>query len=455
MSQRRESRGARRGLSLALAVGVLGAAGCTGDDEPEEPAGSCTTTWTRDYQGGSSGADEALSVWASSKGAVYLAGYDRGTLGQTNIEPSGNSRAVVLRFLANGNLDRTEVVDTAGTDTAEHIVGNESLELLTVAGRTSGALENFTNRGQFDLFVMQLDAKGNKKRAVQQGNERPQHPLKVAVHPDGSVFVAGYEDLFVQNRVVLDSENGFVTRINRDGNNFASTAAWKFQSTQVDNPDRLTGFTASPGAEHLFASGFKFFPDPEGPNGAFVRSLDPATGAVRWTTSIAPVATEADELLVTPNNELLLAGSSQMPLEPDVPVVGEVDVFLALLEPDTGALRWLRMVGTQGSELATAMARAPNGDVYVAGITTGSFPGFTNQGGRDLFVLRFSADGRPTGVWQRGTPGNDLATALWVDPCGRVFLAGSTEGSLVPNTQNLGSRDMFLLKVTVAEQPPL
>jgi hypothetical protein len=442
-------------MGLVLAVGVVGAVGCTGGEEPQEPAGTCHTAWTQDYQGGSASSDEALSVWASSTGAVYVAGYDRGTLGQTNIEPSGNSRAVVLRFLANGTLDRTEVTDTSGTDTAEHIIGNEAQELLTAVGRTNGALENSTNRGQFDLFVVQLDAKGNKKRIVQQGNERPQHPLKVAVNPGGDVFVAGYEDLYVQNRVVLDSENGFVTRINRDGNGFASTHAWKFVSTQVDNPDRLTGFAASPSADSLYTSGFKFFPDNEGPSGAFVHALNPANGTVRWSTVLAPVATEADELLVTPENTLLLAGSSQLPLEPGVPVVGEIDIFLALLETGSGEVRWLRQVGTTGSELATAMARAPNGDIYVAGSTLGSFPGFSNQGMKDLFVVRFSADGRQTGVWQKGSAGNDQATALYVDPCGRVFLAGYTEGSLVPGRQNLGSRDMFLLKIDVAEPRPL
>ncbi len=444
-------------MGLVLAMGVVGAVGCTGGEEPEEPAGSCTTAWTQDYQGGTGSADEALSVWASSTGAVYLAGYENGTLGQTNIEPSGNSRAVVKRFLANGTLDRTEITDTSGTDTAEHIIGSETQEMLTAVGRTNGALENSTNAGQFDLFVTQLDAKGNKKRTVQLGNERPQHPLKIAAHPNGHVFVAGYEDMYVQNRVVLDSENGFVTRINKDASGaFSSTAAWKTMSTQVDNPDRWTGFAASPSADTLYISGFKFFPDNEGPSGAFVRSMDPATGAFGWTTSIAPVATEADELLVIPNNKLLLAGSSQLPLEPGVPVVGEIDIFLAQLDAGTGELLWLRQAGTTGSELTTALARSPtNGDIYVAGSTLGSFPGFTNQGARDLFVVRFNADGRQTGVWQKGTAGNDQATAIYVDPCGRVFLAGYTEGSLVQGKQNLGSRDMFLLKVNVANTQSL
>ncbi|MCY1043790.1 hypothetical protein OV208_20895 [Corallococcus sp. bb12-1] len=457
MSQHRESRGARKGMGLVLAVGVLGTVGCTGEEDPQEPAGTCQTAWRQDYQGGSSSADEALSIWAGSSGAVYVAGYDRGNLGQTNIEPSGNSRAVVLRFLPNGTLDRTEITDTGGTDVAEHITGSETQELLTVVGRTTGALENATNRGQFDLFVTQLDGKGNKQRTVQQGDERPQHPMKVAVHPNGSVFVAGFDDMFVQGRVVLDSENGFVTRINREGNGFASTAAWKFASTLASNPDRLTGFATSPNADALYSSGFKFFADSEGPGGAFVRRHDPANGSAVWTTAIAPVATEADELLVTPDNKLLLAGSSMLPLEEGVPIAGEVDVFLAQLNPGDGQVQWIRTVGTQGSEQTTALARAPNGDIYVAGSTLGAFPGFTHQGARDLFVLRFSADGRLLGTLQRGTSGNDQATALWVDPCGRVFIAGYTEGALVPGIQHQGSRDMFLLKVDVPQlqTPPL
>jgi hypothetical protein len=407
---------------------------------------TCTSPWVGDRQEGTATSDETLSVWVDGDGDIYTTGYAGGRVGETNIEPSGNSRAVVARYAADGRLRWRRDIDTAGTDTAEHVTGGRERGTVRVVGRTTGTLEGQTQGGQFDVFLMELDAEGHTLSTLQHGDARPQHPLKVAVDSAGHVVVAGYDDLFVQNRVVLDAENGFVARFTQPPEG-PLALDWRVRSQLVDNPDRLTGLALSPAEDAVFTSGFKFFPDDEGPGGAFVRRLDSAEGAPRWTTFLAPVGTEADELLMTPEGGLLLAGSTQLALEPGVPAVGEVDVILALLDPDSGEVRWLRQVGTPRSELALALARAPNGDVYVAGDTLGSFPGFTHQGGRDLFVLRFSAKGVLLGAWQHGTPANDHVTGLAVDACGNALVTGYTEGSLVPGAEHQGSRDAFLLRV--------
>ncbi|MBN8226846.1 hypothetical protein JYK02_04905 [Corallococcus macrosporus] len=418
-----------------------------GFDGGSEDAGpvTCASPWRGDRQEGTAGADETLSVWVSKAGDLYTAGYWEGVLGATNIEPSGDSRAVVTRYSADGQVLWRKRLDTAGTDTAEHVVGGREDGTVRVVGRTTGALEGHGNGGQFDVFLLELDGEGNLLHTAQQGDERPQHPVKVAVDARGRGVVVGHDDLFVQNRVSLDMENGFVARFPAPGG--PEGPSWRVRSQVVDNPDRLTGLALSPDGESLFTSGFRFFADEEGPGGAFVQRHDPEDGHVLWTSVIAPTGTEADELLLTPDHQLLLAGSSQMALEPGVPVVGETDVFLARLEPDSGQVQWVRQVGTRDGDRTMALSLAPNGDVLVAGDTLGSFPGFVNQGGSDLFVLRFSADGRLLGTWQQGTPMDDHVTGLAVDPCGNAVLVGSTEGGLVAGSPPLGSRDTFLLRL--------
>ncbi|RKH17413.1 hypothetical protein D7X74_12580 [Corallococcus sp. CA047B] len=420
--------------------------------EPDAGPVTCASPWQGDRQEGTAAADEALSVWVSETGDLYTAGYWDGRLGESNIEPSGDSRAVITRHAADGRILWRRLIDTAGTDTAEHVVGGRERGTVRVVGRTTGALEGHANGGQFDVFLLRLDGEGNTLHAVQHGDERPQHPAKVAVDSADQVVVAGYDDLFVQNKVSLDAENGFVARFPAPAPG-PLAPSWRVRSQVVDNPDRLTGLALTPDGDALFTSGFRFFDDEEGPGGAFVQRRDPADGHVVWTSVIAPTGTEADELLLTPDHRLLLAGSSQMALEPGVPVVGEADVFLALLEPDSGQVQWLRQVGTRDSDQATALARAPNGDVYVAGDTLGGFPGFTNQGGRDVFVLRFSAEGRLLGTWQQGTPQEDHVAGLAVDACGNAVVVGSTEGGLVPGSPPLGSRDAFLLRLAPPTLP--
>lgn len=424
-------------------------AGVDGGDAGAPDAGpvTCASPWEGDRQEGTAAADETLSVWLGESGDLYTAGYWGGVLGQTNIEPSGDARAVVSRYAPNGRLRWRRSLDTAGTDTAEHVVGSGAHGTVRVVGRTTGALEGQANGGQFDLFLLELDAEGNTLSAVQQGDERPQHPVKVAVDVRGRVVVVGHDDLFVRNRVSLDADNGFVARYAEPAAEVPPELSWRLRSQVVDNPDRLTGLALSPEGEALFTSGFRFFTDEEGPGGAFVQRREPGTGQVLWTRLIAPAGTEADELLLTPDGQLLLAGTSQMALEPDVPAAGEADVVLALLEPDAGQVRWVRQVGTERTDRATSLARASNGDLYVAGDTLGAFPGFTNLGGSDLFVLRFSAEGRLLGTWQQGTPLDDHVTGLAVDACGNAVVVGSTEGALVPGVTPQGSRDTFLLRL--------
>ncbi|WP_375760075.1 hypothetical protein [Corallococcus exercitus] len=83
----------------------------------------------------------------------------------------------------------------------------------------------------------------------------------------------------------------------------------------------------------------------------------------------------------------------------------------------------------------------------------GGFPGFTNQGGSDLFELRFSEEGRLLGTWQQGTPLDDHVTGLAVNACGNAMVVSSTEGSLVPGSPPQGSRDAFRMRLPPPTPP--
>jgi hypothetical protein len=63
-----------------------------------------------------------------------------------------------------------------------------------------------------------------------------------------------------------------------------------------------------------------------------------------------------------------------------------------------------------------------------------------------MFAVRFSPDGEVLERWQRGTPGDDTPHAAAVDGCGRLFVAGTTDGALLPGAQQ-GGQDMVLLRV--------
>lgn len=73
--------------------------------------------------------------------------------------------------------------------------------------------------------------------------------------------------------------------------------------------------------------------------------------------------------------------------------------------------------------------------IYVSGTTSVAYPGYTNKGSDDVFVLKYSSSG--TRLWARqfGTNSHDGAYGLAVS--GRVFVAGYTNGR--PNLLGQGT----------------
>jgi hypothetical protein len=443
-------------MSCSLAAGCGGTTEALQQTDPLEPteepgrpvqsfAQSCNTPWLGDHQFGTSKADEITSVWVDENGYIFTTGFENGTVGQTNIEPSGNARGVVRKLWPTGALLWQKNIETSGTDTVEHLIGSSNGH-VTVVGRTTGVVSGNSNGGQFDLFAMELEGTfGLTYSSLQTGDARPQHPLKLASTSEGNLVFAGYEDLFVQHQQVMDTENSFLS-------SYVPASAqerWRWRSESLENPDRITGMTLNaPYNDEIYVSGFKFFGDAESFGGAFVRRYD-LSGTQLWATQIGFVATEVDELLISPTGELFAAGSTQLPM-----LGGESrglsDAYITSIDRTTGAMLWASKAGTSEHDFVTAFAQGPNGDLYVAGDTFGAFGDFTNQGERDLFVIRFSSTGELLNIWQRGTPARDHAAGLWVDACNNIYLGGFTEGSLVNGTTPRG-RDSFLLKVTMPD----
>jgi hypothetical protein len=90
----------------------------------------------------------------------------------------------------------------------------------------------------------------------------------------------------------------------------------------------------------------------------------------------------------------------------------------------SGELRWRREFDTPASDTVDALALAANGDIVVAGRTTGAFPGQTQRGQVDAYVAVLSADGELQDLLQAGDERPQHPVAVTTTRNGDLVLAG-------------------------------
>lgn len=89
---------------------------------------------------------------------------------------------------------------------------------------------------------------------------------------------------------------------------------------------------------------------------------------------------------------------------------------------------WSARYGSDSGEVGNALAIDTHGNVYVTGILQGTvdFDGVerASQGGEDIFVASFDADGRLRWVESYGEANNDGGNGIAVDTSGNVYVTG-------------------------------
>lgn len=120
---------------------------------------------------------------------------------------------------------------------------------------------------------------------------------------------------------------------------------------------------------------------------------------------------------------------------------GDKDLLVARVDADGGTV-WLDQFGGPGEDKVLAAAATPTGGVVVGGVATAALPGLTHGGEGDGWVASYSADG--TREWLVGvsTAGNEQVSGLTVLDSGTVLAVGHTKGQL--GDEALGDNDIFV-----------
>jgi len=179
---------------------------------------------------------------------------------------------------------------------------------------------------------------------------------------------------------------------------------------------------------------------------AFLRKYD-RKGNVLWTRQFGSAGNDfvgsVGGGVAVGDDSIYVVGLTDGAL-PGQTSAGGFDAFIRKYDP-AGTVTWTRQFGTVGTDDLHDVAVDEDGRIFVAGSTNGTLPGQTNSGGVDAVVRRYDASGNIVWTGQFGTPVGDHLDAIAVDDDGGVYVAGNTGGTL-PGQTSAGGLDMLVRK---------
>jgi hypothetical protein len=146
---------------------------------------------------------------------------------------------------------------------------------------------------------------------------------------------------------------------------------------------------------------------------------------------------------------------------------GNSDAFMMKLN-SSGQVQWITQLGavtavpggdTSQDDWCSGVAVDGSGNVYCAGVTSGSLGEANGGAGHDAFVMKLNSSGQVQWITQLGAvtavPGgdtshDDFCNGVAVDGSGNVYCAGYTLGSL--GEAFSGSNDAFVMKLNSSGQ---
>jgi hypothetical protein len=334
-------------------------------------------------------------------------------------------------FVRKYDSDGTELwtrVFRAGTSDVGYGVAVDGGGNVFVGGGTYfGVFPGQTGANYTDAFVRKYDASGAELWTVQFGTNGSEYVRRAAVDSNGGVIVTGLWSGTIPD-IFTGQESVLVRKFDASG-----AAAWSrdFGTTAFDD-----GYGVSiAGSGNVYVGGKTHgtLPGQSGTGGAFLRKYNTA-GTEQWTRQFG--TNRSDEVRsvgVDENENVYAAGTTA-----SQPFLRKYDA--------SGTEQWTRQFGTSGSEWGVGVAVHGDGNAHVVGNTNGTLPGQSNLGDYDCFVRKYDASGVEQWTRQLGTNVQDVCESAAGDGSSVIYVVGATRGAF-PGFTNAGLSDAFLLRI--------
>lgn len=373
------------------------------------------TTWS--HQFGTSGNDSGISISVDKKENIYLAGLthadesgERKDLFLTKFVKSGHQRWIIQpgfgRIVSAANLsikNYNKIILSAYSNDKENpavILGKFSLDgvkdtirTIPLTGKSRGNGLTVDNEGNIYVTdatpfdILKINEKGNKIW----GNELSSRTNVRALAADkgGNLYITGSMTKLIDSKITKEDNDIFLLKISQMGPKIWHRT-YRSQLNDAANSIAINSEKA------IAIVGYVTRPEysqdtQKGNRDAFVAKYN-TEGELKWIHTFK--GEKLDECTVsmwTLEGDLLVGGFTQSTLG-DENNIGKEDNFLAKFN-NNGNLQWLRQFGTKENERPLGLAEGSAGQIYVTGFSEGQIDGAKYNGGRDIFIVKFDANG--------------------------------------------------------------
>ncbi len=331
--------------------------------------------------------------------------------GATNSFGAGEWDIYVVKLDANGNLQWTKTI--GGPENEE---GNSLIQTSDGGYVIAGATNSF-GAGYADVYVVKLDANGNlqwTKTIGGPGNEIGKSLIQTS---DGGYAIAGETYSFGAG-----GKDVYVVKLDTHGNlQWTKTIGgkgWEAGSSLIQTSDggyAIAGYTSSFGAGQL---------------DVYVVKLD-VNGNLQWTKTIGGAGEEiGTSLIQTSDGSYAIAGATRSF------GAGGTDVYVVKLDAN-GNLQWTKTIGGKKEDLGNSLIQTSDGGYAIAGVTNSFDPG-----GGDVYVVKLDANGDLQ--WTKTISAKDknlIKSSIIQTSDGSYVIAGTTRSF------GAGGRDVYVVKL--------
>lgn len=386
----------------------------TGDAFLARYSRSGSLLWLRQF--GTATADTATAVSVSSLGDVYVVGITNGNLDGTHPINVSND-GFIARYDRNGDrLWLKQFGTSTASDERTTAVTATSTGQVYLTGTTTGNIDGLHDpNASTDAVVARYDRTGSRAWVKQIGtdNGSDETATSLGVGPSGELFVAGSTTGNLDGEHPdAHAEDAWMSRLEGTG-----VVTWTRQIGGIGD-DRFSGVTVTAGEPLAVGSTASDLDGSHAGNDStdrvFVR-FDNA-GQRRWLRQISNPAgaTSTEAIVTTTRGEVYTVSST------DVDGIDtHSDVLLELVDRLSIPI-WNNQSGHAGSDGATGVAFAKDGDILVVGSESG-----------DARVSRMGVTGTVKWTTDLGEVGaDDRFNAITTNRQGEIFVVGSTRSNL-------------------------